>query len=157
MGPSNGGAAGLMDRLVRDTEQTINRLVERRKSLEAELVMLKAEEAEARGVLQFLKKEGNSVKPVPVDSVWNEKKPRKKRKPEVSRDDFLAAIDAAQEDSDDWTAFTIAEIADMDPKNVATRLRKMSEANDYIRISAKSVLTKNGRTPTYYRKLKPPV
>lgn len=151
MGPLHGGTPGLMDRLVRDTETTINNLVSRRKGLEAELVTLQAEEQEARNVLHFLK---TGIEVVPAV-----REPRA-YKTAVSKEDFLAAIDCVSEEKEEFTAEDVSNLVDSNLNAVGSRLSSMAKDNYYIRVTRKSQMKsggKGGRTPQYYRKLRPPV
>lgn len=144
----------MVDRFIRETEEVINRLNEKREMLKAELEGLDEQEAEARGVLQFLKKGGvNPVAPKETPTPA-----RKKRAVEVSRDDFLAAVDAVAEENDEFTAKQVGVVLDQKSNVAVNRLMRMAKDKDYVRVTRKAeFVVGKGKTPTYFRKLRSPV
>lgn len=152
--PINGGSPGMIDRFVREAEETINKLGARRESLIADLEGVEEQIAEARGVLQFLRKQGKGVKPVKLPVPEPVPEPTEGKGSPVSREDYLEAI--KMQEGGEFEARDIAELAGSTLNGARNMLSRLVD-DKVIRVTRKSEHSSRGRTPTFYRELRPPV
>lgn len=107
----------LKDEYIRQTENHINNLVQKKELLIRDLADLEASETEAREMLQFFKTGNGSTKP------------RSLARSEITTKDFYDVLKLVGAEKAQFTAADVVAVVDEPQKNVSSRLRGIVRDN----------------------------
>jgi len=152
----------LKEKGIRDAESLIDKTNAKIKTVEGELKQLQEEKEGQVAYLHFLKTGKSEIpkKEEYADPRGVAKPPARKQpsRPEVivTHDDYMTAIESYDFDTE-FTAKDIADLTGGSAAGASSKLRRFVLDKQHIRVTRESKMGAGGRTPVYYRRLRPPV